>query len=536
MKKKAAIYARFSSDMQREESIDAQVRACREYAEREGYEVVKIYSDEAMTAKNDRREDFQNMIYAAMSTNDFDYILVHKFNRFARNKFDSVIYKKKLRDIGKNVISVTQKIDDSPEGKMLEGVIEAVDEYYSANLALEVIKGMRENALKGVSTGGRPPLGYSYGPDGRLLPNDKAFIVQRIFSMYLEGYGKLMIANKLNAEGFRSQTGNEFAARTISDILNNEKYTGTNIYTIGNEVIKVEGTHKAIIDRDTWLAAQAARGKRHKPRMNGDVVYALTGKMFCGACGERYSGGGHKKASRGTGRVNYYYVCTAMKYKKCDNRSVNKEKIEHYISKHILTDLLTDKRMEQIAAEFDRIAAETEERRKKDIDIDVLRKERSELEKQREKLMDLYMLGKFKIEELDKRHDLLTKQIANIDSRISAASYTGDIGIKKEDALKRLTYFKESFDLSDKSFVKSLLDTFIDKIIVHRDRVEIRYKIDFDGPDNDNNGGKVIKTGIEPHSASVGSTDGRARPLPLLPPLIIKHTVSLKEIKRVKVD
>ena len=168
--RKAVAYARFSSNNQREESIDAQLRAISDYCERENIQLVDIYSDEAQSAKTDNRDDFKNMTDAIFKGNyDIDAVLVHKFNRFARNKYDSALYKKRLRDIGIKVVSVTQPIDDSPEGRILESLIEAMDEYYSENLALEVKKGMLENALKGKHTGGGKLLGLSVDDEGYYL-------------------------------------------------------------------------------------------------------------------------------------------------------------------------------------------------------------------------------------------------------------------------------------------------------------------------------------------------------------------------------
>ena len=166
--RRAVAYGRFSSSNQRDESIDAQLRAIGDYCEREGIQLVEVYTDEAQSATTDNRDDFMVMIDALLKgkLTDIDAVLVHKFNRFARNKYDSALYKKRLRDMGIKVISVTQPIDDSPEGRILESMIEAMDEYYSENLALEVKKGMLENALKGKHTGGGKLLGLSVDSEG----------------------------------------------------------------------------------------------------------------------------------------------------------------------------------------------------------------------------------------------------------------------------------------------------------------------------------------------------------------------------------
>ena len=240
---KAIAYARYSSNNQREESIDAQFRAIREYCDKNNIVLVETFADEAMTGKNDDREDFQNMIKAVMKGRiKVDSILVHKFNRFARNKIDSAIHKKRLKDIGVRVISVSQPIDDSPEGALLESLIEAMDEYYSANLAAEVRKGLRENALKGKHAGGQVLFGYDLDKDGYYVPNENASVVKRIFEEFAGEHSKGGIIKRLNEEGFKNQRGKTFNVRTIYDILRNEKYIGNFIYTIaGMETIRLEG-------------------------------------------------------------------------------------------------------------------------------------------------------------------------------------------------------------------------------------------------------------------------------------------------------
>ena len=177
-RKTAVAYGRFSSNNQREESIDAQFRAIREYCKKENIELIAEFKDEAISGKTDDREDFQKMINQLLKGNlAVDYVLVHKFNRFARNKYDSALYKKKLKDAGIKVISVSQKIDETPEGELLEGFLETIDQYYSANLAVEVRKGLRENALKGKHAGGQVLFGYSLDKDGYYVPNENAKIV-----------------------------------------------------------------------------------------------------------------------------------------------------------------------------------------------------------------------------------------------------------------------------------------------------------------------------------------------------------------------
>ena len=156
---KGVAYARFSSENQRDESIDAQLRAIRKYAEDNGIEIIREYTDRAKTGTNADRESFQAMLNDSQY-GDFSLVIVHKLDRFARNRYDSAVSKAKLKSNGVRIVSVLEHFDDSPESIITEGLLEAMSEYYSANLSREVMKGMKENALSCKHTGGKPPLGY----------------------------------------------------------------------------------------------------------------------------------------------------------------------------------------------------------------------------------------------------------------------------------------------------------------------------------------------------------------------------------------
>lgn len=163
---RAAAYARFSSDNQRDESIDAQLRAIYKFAQDNGYEIVAEYIDRAKTGTNDRREDFQRMI-ADSASGDFEAVIVHKLDRFARSRYDSAFYKRTLKTNGVQLVSVLEHFGSEPESIIMEGLLESMSEYYSANLSREVKKGQMENALACKHTGGQPPLGYHVTPDLR---------------------------------------------------------------------------------------------------------------------------------------------------------------------------------------------------------------------------------------------------------------------------------------------------------------------------------------------------------------------------------
>ena len=161
----AVIYARYSSDNQRKESIEGQLRECQEYAERNGITILRSYIDRALSAKTDHRPEFQRMIQDS-GKGVFDAVLVWKLDRFSRDCFDSAHYKHILKKNGVKVISAKESISEGPEGIILEAMLEGMVEYYSAELAQKVNRGMHENALKGISNGGTIPLGYLLGLAG----------------------------------------------------------------------------------------------------------------------------------------------------------------------------------------------------------------------------------------------------------------------------------------------------------------------------------------------------------------------------------
>ena len=228
--KKAVAYARFSSDNQREESIDAQLRAIEEYAERNNILIIDNFIDEARSATNDNRPAFQKMIEASYN-NNFEHVLVHKLDRFSRDRYDSAIYKRKLKLNGVSVLSVLENLDNSPESIILESVLEGMNEYYSKNLSREVKKGLKENALKCKFNGGSPPLGYDVDDNKELIINDdEARAVRLIYERYLSGHGYSTIQDNLNNLGYKTKKGNEFSKNSIYEILRKEKYIGKYVF------------------------------------------------------------------------------------------------------------------------------------------------------------------------------------------------------------------------------------------------------------------------------------------------------------------
>ena len=298
---KAVVYARFSSDNQREESIDAQLRAIYEYADKHGAIIVKEYTDEARSATTDDRPQFLQMIEDITLGNvEADYCYVHKLDRFARNRYDSAIYRRKLITKGVRLLAVAQPLDDSPESIILEAMLESMAEYFSKNLSREVMKGMKENALKAIHCGGKPPLGYDLDESNHYIINEQeAQAVRLIYTMKASGYGYSKIISDLNSQGFRTKRGKTFCINSIHDILVNEKYTGVFIYNrlaskhssrqINPEekIIRIPGALPQIVDLHTWKVVQnmIEEKKMVAPRQRSEVIYLLPERLNAGFAG-----------------------------------------------------------------------------------------------------------------------------------------------------------------------------------------------------------------------------------------------------------
>ena len=211
----AVIYARYSSDNQREESIEGQLRECKEYADQNGITVVRTYIDRALSAKTDSRPQFQQMIHDS-ATHTFEAVLVWKLDRFSRNRYDSAHYKRILKNNRVHVVSVTEPISNTPEGIMLESLLEGMAEYYSAELAEKVSRGHKENALKAKFNGGPVPLGYRIDSEHHYqIDPATAPVVQEAFQRYAAGESIRSIIESLNARGIRNSRGTH-SPRTVS--------------------------------------------------------------------------------------------------------------------------------------------------------------------------------------------------------------------------------------------------------------------------------------------------------------------------------
>ena len=301
MLNRAAAYIRVSTDEQVEFSPDAQLKAIQNYCKNNNLILDKqhVYIDEGISGrKADKRPAFQDMIKHAKKK-EFDVILVHKFDRFARSREDSVVYKSLLKkECNVKVISITESIEDDKFSVILEAMLEAMAEYYSLNLSDEVKKGMTEKALRG-GWQTYAPFGYKLVNKKLEIVEEQASAVRMIFNDFINGEGFLRIAKKVNALGFRTRFGKQFENRSIEYILNNPAYKGYARWTPTGKVrrktspdtIIVKSDHEPIIDEKTFdevqelLKARKEIHRRYYKGINTNPTHWLSGLVRCKTCG-----------------------------------------------------------------------------------------------------------------------------------------------------------------------------------------------------------------------------------------------------------
>lgn len=323
------IYARYSAgSRQTDQSIEGQVRVCTEYCQKNNIDIIEVYADKHISGKTDDRPEFQRLIFDAKK-HKFDTVIVYKTDRFARNKYDSAIYKKQLKQAGVRVLYAAEAIPEGPEGIILESLMEGLAEYYSAELAQKIRRGRRESALKGKVLGSVMPLGYKKSSDGHYeIDEDRAKLVRLIFDKYIAGEQMSEILEYLNSHGYRTNQGFIFKKNSVNRTLKNKKYIG--ICQDGDVI--AEGVIPPIISADTFYQAQKEMKRRSTTKQSRGVTaeYLLSGKLFCGLCGSPMTG---VSGTSKTGATHYYYYCANHRGKNgCKKKNIQRDKIEKLVT------------------------------------------------------------------------------------------------------------------------------------------------------------------------------------------------------------
>jgi site-specific DNA recombinase len=468
----------------------------REYASRNGHTIVKEYVDEAESGRSIDRPGFKQMIVTARQKPSlFEAILVWELSRFARNREDSIIYKSLLRKQGIQVISINEPVEDTPSGRLLEGIIEVIDEFYSANLSQDVLRGMRENAGRGFCNGGRAPYGYIRVKvqDGvtsrtKLKPDPKtAPIVQRIFQECLAGKGLKAIARGLNADALASSTGKKWGTTSIEKIVHNEAYTGALVWgkrprTQGAKnrfaSLRTEDAWAPLIDQTLFAQVQAKLAARAPQAIHPrevDSPYLLSGIMRCGKCGAAMVG------HRGGYRYRYYMCGNARRKGRevCPSPILRKDKVEGFVINRIKDCILTEDNLEELVRLTSEELAQTcaEEREK----LELLQAQIAEADSRLGRLYDALETGEFNSGELAPRiQALFQRKEELLQAKADAEETLRYQAVDMADRQVVRDYVDDLRGLLERSSIieqRGLLKSFVDRIEVGDSEVNMYYTI-----------------------------------------------------------
>ena len=457
---RAVLYSRYSSDSQREESIEGQIRECTAFAERKGYTIIKSYADRAISGKKaDNRPDFMQMIDDSKHGN-FDFVIVWKLDRFSRDKYDSVFYKNVLKKNGVSVISATEPIDDSPEGQLMESIFEGFSAYYIKDLSMKVNRGMTENVLKCKCNGGVLTYGYYIDEDRHFQPDpEKSQIVTDIFARYASGESTKSIVASLNEQSIKTNKGKEITYTFIVKILNNRRYLGE--YRFKDTVI--ENAFAPLTTSEIFEKCQR-RMEENKRRPGSfkpvEDKYLLTGKIYCGLCGSTMSG---VSATSRTKKIHRYYQCHAANKKKtCAKKRTHKDFIEDAVVDRALWLLNDEPTLNYIVDGCFEVQLNTSaalpalESRYKQVQIEI------------DNVMNAIKAGiitastKSTLEGLEREKDILALSIAK--EKIERPT------ISKEEILYWLHQFG-AIDRNDPAQRQRLINSFVNSVYVYDDKM-----------------------------------------------------------------
>ncbi|MGN0817776.1 MAG: recombinase family protein, partial [Candidatus Coproplasma sp.] len=387
-------------------------------------------------------------------------------DRFSRNKYESTIHKKTLKDNGVKLISAMENIPDTPEGIILESLLEGMNQYYSAELAQKVNRGIRESWLKGNSTGGVCPYGYRVIDKKYVIEEQEAEIVREIFTKYSQGYKARAIAKDLQERGLRRQDGKYLHAKYLYQILHNVRYTGKT-YHDGKEY---DNIFPRIISDEVWRkVCDINDDNKIAPSRKKEIYdYILSGKLICGHCKERMSG------ESGTGRngIHYYYLCLSKRKKKhnCTLKPVRKQELEDEVINTTVALLKNGDNIKFIAQSiFDLHKRNVTD----NTNLNSLIARRTEAEKASRNLIKAIEMGII-TEQTKQRLTELEKEINRLDFDIDREKQRNYTYLSVED-IERFLRSKVIDNTDDIRARKLIVNTFIKEILLYEDEIIITY-------------------------------------------------------------
>jgi len=459
------IYARYSSHSQRDASIEQQVEECRDFAAEAGISVIEVYADRAVSGKSDQRPAFQRMMKDA-ERGGFEYVIAWKSNRIGRNMMQAMINEARLNEAGIKCLYTEEDFDDTAAGRFALRSMMNVNQFYSENMAEDIIRGLQDNAAKCMVTGSLP-YGYKRGEDMRYaIDEPKDEIIREIFTRVACGDPLIEIAESLNERGLKTKTGSSWNKNSFHTILSNERYRG--IYIYGDT--RIEGGVPRIVTDDLFNEVQEAIRLKKNPvgnvKRRGNAEYLLTGKLFCGMCKHQMVGISGKSA-HGEKEPYYYYSCNNKRLNHaCEKKNVQRDAIEKAVAQAIKDYALQDDVIAWIAdntvARFQKMAESS--------DIEIIQNQIDDTKRGIKNIMAAIEMGiitettKQRLMELEAENARLCAQLSSAKAEI--------VTVDRAQIVAGLEMFRDG-DFNDKKFLQTLFDTFLVSVYLYEDKFKV---------------------------------------------------------------
>ena len=454
--KTAVVYARYSCDNQTEQSIEGQLRVCEQYAKNNDILILDTYIDRAMTGTNDNRPAFQKMLKDSKSK-EWNYILVYKLDRFSRNKYEATIHKHTLANYGVKVLSAMENIPDTPEGIILESLLEGMNQYYSAELAQKVKRGMYESRIKGNFTGGVLPYGYKLDGKKIIIDEQKAEVVRYMYSQYAIGVSVTDIIKSLTNRGILNKN-KPFVHNTVYKMLKNERYKG--IYRLDGNVF--DKLFPQIIDDELYEKVHKKVELNRFGTTSVKSFYLFRNKLTCGYCGMPISA--ESCRNRKHEKVNYYKCSGIKKHKNgCVKTTIRQDVLEKFLLDTIIDELKKPKNLALIVKQI----MDLQNSNANNSFLEMLLKAKKQAENALDNVMQAIERGIIN-KTTNKRMNELEEQIEQLEKQIIVERSKTGVKINEKDITK---YYTQALNNSALWIVSNL----IKEIKLYNDKVEITF-------------------------------------------------------------
>lgn len=517
----AVIYARYSAGpRQTDQSIEGQLRVCTDFCKQRGITVIGTYCDRHISGRTDERPEFQKLI-ADAKRKKFEAVVVYKTDRFARNKYDSAIYKRELKRNGIQIFYAAEAIPEGPEGIILESLMEGLAEYYSAELAQKIKRGMHESALKCQSTGSGRPLGYTVDEQKHFqIDPESSQTVQTIFEEYIKGTSNAAICELLNTRGLRTAQGKPFNKSSINRIIKNRKYIGEYRY---HDIVIKDGMPRIVSDELFNLAqAEMERRRTRKAPKSPKAEYLLAGRLFCGHCK------GSMQGVSGTGKSGnkwYYYYCgnARGKSRTCRKKQVSRDRLEEAVVDYTVRYIL----QEDVLADLARKVYAAQERQNDTAsEIDFYEKKLTDNKKAIANVLRAIESGAAtqtlpaRLQELENEQTVIQGELAFL--RGKRLEFSED-----QILFALMNHLERKPDETEQDFNRRIICDFVSEVYLYDDRLLIYFNISSgDGRLKSVDLASIESEVFDERSVASTISKGTANAVPLLMVLLWKRTLS----------